>query len=196
MTRKTDFKKDCKEWSYRKRFLEALLVSSLSENNFRLPTIEEFILSEVVNGTIEYVGGDAGQVDYQGSRLDRSTFEGRLHKYFESEMEAHSKGKLNPKIREAINKLCGCYYVDPTGPDRPYPHTELYDHFRGPFGGGICQVIGRSTFSLPHDTFIKVQEKVLSSLSSPEKKNIIGIGKAMRKYVNRDLEFIGKTYNW
>jgi len=196
MAKKFDFKKDEEEWSYRRHLLEALLVSSVSEDRFRLPTIEEFILSEVVNGTIEYIGGNVGQIDYQKFRFDRNSFERELNKYFEAEMRAHSKGKLNPKFKKAVTKLCEHYYVNPTGPDRPYPYTELYAHFKGFGGGGICPVIMQSSFSLPQETIIRVQREVLPELSNPEKRDVEGISKAMRKYIDRDLEFIGKTYHW
>jgi len=194
MAKKLDFKKDL-EWGYRRNLLEALLVSSVSKESFRLPTIKEFILNEVVNGTIEYIGGNAGQIDYKKFRFDRNTFEIELERYFEAEMKAYSKEKLNPKVNKAITKLCKHYFVYPTGPDRPYPHTELYTHFNG-FGAGICPVIMESSFSLPQDTIIRVQRKVLPALSNPEKKDIEGIGKAMRKYIDRDLEFIERTYHW
>lgn len=193
---KSDIKSDREEWSYRRHLLEAFLVSSVSEDSFRFPTIEEFILSELVNGTIEYIGGNAGNIDYQKFTYNRNDFEKELCNYFETEMSAHSKGKLNSDIREAIVELCGHYYVNPTGPDSPYPETELYTHFKGFCGGGICPVITQSSFSLSQDIIANVQKNVLPRFSDSEQKDIVGIGKSMRPYIDRDLEHIKETYLW
>ena len=169
---------------------------STTDKSFRIPTIEEFVLSEVVNGTIDYFGGKAGKVTYQKMRNGNS-FERALFEYFEKELKSHSKGKLNPHIRESIRKLCKPYSVNPTGPDRPYLQTELYVHFSGkPFGGGVCPVNMRSTFSLPQETVVKVEKEVLPKLSNPERRDVEGIGKAMRKFIDNDLGFIRERYHW
>src|SRR4030042_5959859 len=97
-----DFTQDWKEQDYRRHILEALLVASASDS-FKLPTIKEFILSEIVNGTIEHIGGNAGQIDYQKFRFDVG-FERKLYEYLVSEMESRP-GTLNPKVSKAINKL-------------------------------------------------------------------------------------------
>lgn len=190
MTKKFDFKKDMKEWKYRRTVLEALLYHSTKKDNFILPTKEEFILSEVVNGTIEYIGGNAGRISYQKS--DRNMFEFDIYKYFENEMK-NSKRRLNPAINGAITKMVKYEMRCPGGPDRPYPYTEVYSFFRGfGGGGGICPVIMESTFSLPYETVIRIKREVLPSFSDFEIKDIEGIGKSMRKYIKDDLKFIYK----
>ncbi len=186
-------------YRYRDNLFKSILVSSVSEDKPRLPTIEEFILSEVVNATIEYIGGNAGQIDYQKfkkSNVRHTLYEWEINDYLEKEIKAHSEGKLHPRVKESIAKLCERYTVYPY-PERPYHRTELYDVFKGPFSGGrICQVIMRSSFSLPQETIIEVQKKIIPSLSGQEKKDIQGIGKAMRKYIDKDLEYIAHTYYW
>lgn len=195
MSKVRDLNKDREEWNYRKNLLDALLILSVCEDSYRLPTIKGFILSEVVNGTIEYVGGNAGQIDYQKYRFDRDVFEEELSKYFKEEMKAHSDGRLTYKVKEAITKLCEHYYADTTGVDRPHSTTELYSHlkgFRSIFPPGILE----STFSLSHDTITRVHKEVLPLFSEQEKRDIEGISKAMRKYINKDLRFIEQTYHW
>ena len=56
------------EWT----ILKTLLVSSttINEEIVGLPTIKQFILSEVINGTIEYVGGNVGQIIYAQQKKD------------------------------------------------------------------------------------------------------------------------------
>ncbi len=194
MRKMNDFKKYVEEARYRKGILEAILVSSITEERYELPTIQEFVLSELVNGTIEYIGGDPGKVNYQ--RFRQGTFERCLWGYYEEEIKLYSKGKLNPKIREAITKMVNYDIVDPSGPDRPYPKTELYTFFKGSMGGGICGVIMKSTFSLPQEITDKVKREIIPTLSNTERKTVEGIGKSMRKYIDEDLEFIKGRYRW
>lgn len=194
MAKKIDFRKLNRDYIYERNVLKALLVASTSEDNLRFPTIKEFILSEVVNGTIEYIGGNAGEVNYQS---EGGAFEINLYKYFKSEIETHSKGKLNPKIREVLDSLCEYHLESPTGPDGSFLETKLYNHFKGRCGGyGICQLPTSSSFSLPQDLVIEVNRQILPSLSNEERRDILGIGKSMREYVDRDLEFMAQTSHW
>ncbi|MBI2663419.1 hypothetical protein HYX15_02695 [Candidatus Woesearchaeota archaeon] len=184
------------KFDYRKGLLGALLVSSTTENDFLLPTIEEFVLSEIINGTIDYINGNAGKLSYHDFRFNRNHFEREIWKYFESELKS-SKRELNSKIMDSITTMCKYYMVTPDGPDRPYPETELYILFKGPFGsGGICPVLMRSAFSLPQELVLKVQRELIPLLSEAEKRDIKGIGKSMRKYISKDLGFIRETYHW
>lgn len=137
-----------------------------------------------MNGTIEYTGGNAGQIDYQKFRFNRDSFERELGKYFEGEMESHSKGKLNPKFEKAIVKLCEHYYVSPSGPDSPYPDTELYNHSNGFGEGGICPVIRRSFFF-----FITSR----NNNESP-KRNTSSIVKSRKERCRRDWQSNEKIY--
>lgn len=179
---------------YRKGLLEALLVASTTESDFRLPTIEEFILSEVVNGTIDYVNGNAGRINYHDFKY-KSHFEKEICKYLQSELES-SKKELNPKIKESIMTMCEYYLTPSAGPERPSPETELYYLFNGPYGNGICPVLMRSTFSLSQELVVRTQNEIIPRLSEHEKKDIIGIGKSTRKYISKDLGFIRETYHW
>jgi len=191
--RLADFKKEIEEMRYRDRILEALLVSSITEDNSRLPTIQEYILSEVVNGTIDYAGGNAGKINYQKFRHDRNKYENELIKYFKEEM-SETKGEMSPKIRESIQKMTDCHWVYVPEPGDNYPTCELYGCFRG--FGGICPVTFHSSFSLPLELVVRVQKEVLPSLSKDERRDVKGIGKAMRKYINDDLEYIREHYHW
>jgi hypothetical protein len=192
-----DSRKEMELWMYRHNILEAILVESMTKNRLRFPTIKEFILSELVNGTIDYIEGKSRQVEYQQFKLKSDIFERELYESFESQMIAHSRGKLNPKVRRALMKLCEDYYVHPTGPDsRPYLHTELYTHFKGFGGGGICPIVMESSFSFPYDAVIRVQKQVIPSLSAPERRDVEGIGRAMGKHIDNDLKFIGRKYHW
>jgi len=191
MTENLDQAKDIEPHKYNRNLLEALLVSSISKDDSRFPSIEEFILSEIVNGTIEYIGGNSGQKDYQKLRYIDG-FEKEIGVYFESEMNAHSQEKLDPTIRDALIKLCQYYYENPIGSDaNQQPRTELYNHF-----AEICPVAAQSTFLLHQDNIIRARQEFISKLSDSEKKDIEGIGKTMRKYIDKDVKFIREKYYW
>jgi len=190
-------KKFKRDWLYQKGILEAMLHSSRTEDNLKLPTIKEFILSELVNGTIDYVGGEAGEFNYQ-KHQDRhmdSSYETRMWDYY-NEKTKDMKDRLNPKISKAINEMVKPEWHRPGGPDRPYCSTRLYDLFMGHWGSGICNVIMDSIFTLPYETVLKIENKVMPSLTETEKRDVRGIGKSMARFVDEDLRFINKTYMW
>lgn len=191
-----DITKSIEDSEHRRKVLEALLVAATPNGN-RLPTIEEFILSEVVNGTLEYVNAKAGEITYAKERAkhaDPKTYESKLYAYYHEEMR--NTEKLSENIRTAIGKLVEAVWHHPY-PGDSYCDTDLHAQFKG-FGGvgGICQVIAQSTFSLPHELVLKVQKEIMPSFSESERKDIMCIGEAMRKYIKEDLEYIQKQYHW
>jgi hypothetical protein len=199
MTRKLNAIKRLNKWwedyGYRRNILESILVSSTTNEQMRFPTIKQFILSEVVNGTIAYTGGNAGQFYYRKPKSSEDGFEYGIWNYLKSETKK-SKVKLSPTIGEAINKLCEMRIVPAEGPmGRSYADTELYNQFKDEWGS-ICEVDRYSSFSLPQETVVCVQKKFLPKLSIPEITDIMGIGKAMRPFIEKDLEFVKKQYHW
>jgi hypothetical protein len=185
-----DFELYKQNLKYRNNVLEAILFSSLTPERLRLPTGPEFILSELVNGTIEYIGGNAGKMNYRNFEEGHYEFRRRMEKYLSEEMRKFSKGKLDPKIGNAVNKLCECYYPDSS--DKTRVEVNFFSHFNW----GICQSTNQSTFSLPYDLVIKTREKTIPSLSDSERKDVEGIGKSLGKYLDKDLEYIKKNYFW
>ena len=177
--------------SYKRKLLEAILVSSISEKSFRFPTIKEFILSELVNATIEYIDGNAGKIFYQDFRM-RDDFLDEIYNYLEDEIKISHKEKLSNNIKTAIKELCQPYTVF-SGFDKPHYHTELFDIFN--IISGDKTVFYTTMFSLPQEVLIRAN-KELSSFSRPEKNDINGIGKLMRKYIDNDLGYIANHYFW
>jgi hypothetical protein len=182
MSKKHDIlKRSIEEMDYKMVLLEAVLVSSISEENSRIPTVKEFILSELVNGTIEYIGADAGRFTYQNLR-DKGNYRWEICKYFKSEFDKHATGKLDPKILNALNSLCKL---------RDFSTTHTEELFRR-----ICPVDMHSIYSPPYDSVLKMYKQTLPSFTERERENIVGIGKAMRKFIDKDLEYITKNFSW
>ncbi len=186
----TTIQKQINETLFQKDILQALLVNSIVDENSKLPTIEQFILSEVVNGTIDYAGGKGGEIRYR--RIGHEdAFERLLWKEYEKRIKGIKK-KVAPKIESTITNMVKYYYIDPTGPARPYPRTKLYHCFEA----YVERLAYHSTSPLMERQILKVKEEIMPSLSESEQKSIIGISEEMRKYVEGDLKFIGKRYHW
>ena len=176
--------------------LETLLVSSTinDEEILSLPTIKQFILSEVINGTIEYVEGDAGQITYTQQQRDpnfsNSLFANRICNYFEEEIKNY-RTELDPNIREAITQLVKYSPPQITGPELSDPYIPLYDLFYN-----LHPPLTISTWSLPYKMVNKVNTQILPSLPNSERKDIEGIARCMRGYIQEDLKHIKEDYLW
>ena len=198
------------DMEYDRDILQALLYYSTTEDDFMLPTIEEFILSEVVNGTLDYLGRDSGKVRYQDFRGDRNSFEKGIWDYFERESGLSDKevvkktlcdyfeeesvlsgAEIDSDVIASISRMAGYHIVYPDGPDGPYPKAGLYSTFKSvlPTGAGMS-----STFSLPQGVIYHVQKEVIPSLSGVVRADVEAIGKIMRKYINEDLVYIREKY--
>jgi hypothetical protein len=189
---KFDLSKKIKDNEYNRQFLEAIIFSSISEKSSEIPTIKEFILSEVINGTIDYIGGNVGKITYQNSTEngENDLFEIKICKYLKQEIHSHNNGLLEPKIMKALNDICKDHYKDFGDESRGCHTTELYDQFLN-----ISQDYEHSIFSPFTDTIPRNKESINHSFSAAEKTNIEGIGKAMRKHVDNDIIYIRKNYS-
>lgn len=189
-------KKDIERNKELARVLHGVLFFASNEGKLTMPSVEKFILSEVVNGTIAYIGGEAGRVTSLNHRLMPSGFEVQLWQYFQTEMDAHSKGKLNPRIRKAIYGLCEPHRRLEPAPDRGiYLSTELYAHFNG-VGHRFCGTFSQSTFSPEAGLIYHLKEEVLPEFSGAELRSIQGIGEAARPFVEEDVRYIRERFHW
>jgi len=176
--------------------LETLLVSSTitDEEIISLPTIKQFTLSEVINGTIEYIGGNAGQITYTQQQhndpFSNDLFADRICKHFEEEIKNYGMG-LDPNIRKAITKLVKYSPPQITGPELSEPYIPLYSLFYE-----LHPPLTTSTWSLPYETVKKVKDQILPFLSDSERRDINGIANCMRKYIQEDLTYIREHYHW
>ncbi|MEA2004185.1 MAG: hypothetical protein U9O53_04485 [archaeon] len=142
------------DMEYDRDVLQALLYYSTSEDDFMLPTIEEFILSEAVNGTLEYLGRDAGKVRYQDFKGGRDSFESAVWDYFEEEPVLSDK-VIDPDVMASISRMAGYHIVYSDGPDRAYAKVGLYSTFKSVLLSGMSM---SSTFSLMQKDVYHVQK--------------------------------------
>ncbi len=178
--------------------LEAITYFCRTPKKPRLPTIEQYILAELVNAAVEYSTGKKGEIDYRELNFSlgyRGAYECRAWDYYNKQLSGAEKPC--PEIRRAIDDLLEPHFVSPGGPCDPYYNTDLYLCWKGFAGGGICNVVMQSSFSLDEETLRKIKRETLPSLPKQEMRDdCLSIGLLMRKYVQEDLKEIKKNYHW
>ncbi|MFZ5955507.1 MAG: hypothetical protein ACOYT4_03705 [Nanoarchaeota archaeon] len=195
------WKEDPKELEFRRNVLEAILVNSNQENEFKFPTIPQFISEGLANAAIDHFSNKHIESPLLYRENDEK-FEESLRDHFiqnlNSELKAYFYNVESnfSKILEVVYKLI--LPMQATGDhEKNYLTCELYEFYKGQNGhGGICNVAYESTFELPKDLIQKVQSEVMPNLDEKEKTDIKKIGKSMRRYIKEDLEFIRQQYSW
>ena len=169
-----------------KRDLVSTLLLSYSVGQ-SIPKAEEYVLSELVNGTIDYAGGDAGLLAYNEMRSD-PRYEEIMYDYLEEELR-HAPKDISPNIESAILDLCAPYMAH-NPPDQPCMWTELYDILGIPgWPTGTMRTDNGHTYMFTVDA-LERKNDLLKRFSAPERDDIEGIASSMRKYLDEDICFI------
>jgi hypothetical protein len=182
--------KSLREYHRRRDLFKSILVSTTTEETSTTPWVREFIFDELVNGTIEYIGGEAGKIRYQDGHPESPNFERSLAKCLREEIEKNPK-ILPAMLRDYLLTMVDHTFTNPTCINEGETNCELYGHL-----APIPHLYAHSRSRLDSDLIAKVRNEILPSFSEREKKAIVGIGKAMRVFMNKDLEYIAKTYHW
>ena len=178
------------EARYELNIVKTMLYFSTRDESIELPTIEELVHSEIIHAVVDYETGK--ESIYQPPRGDYK-LEKEMWEYFKREVPQN--GRLPLKIHNALTHILEATWERDCIGDGEY--DSLFNTiFKGGFGGGICEVITHSTFSLPQILIQKVEKEILPPLPCEEKTVLETIGKNMRKYIDRDLDYIRKTYHW
>ena len=161
-----------------------LLSCSLGQS---IPKAKEYVLSELVNGTIEHAGGDAGLLAYSEMRSD-PRYEEIMYDYLEEEIR-HAEQDISPNIESAILDLCAPYMThDP--PERPCMRTELYDILDVPgWPVGTMRTYDGHAYMFTTGV-LECKDKLMGRFSASERDDIEGIANSMRKYLDHDIDFI------
>ncbi|MBI4146619.1 hypothetical protein HY489_04760 [Candidatus Woesearchaeota archaeon] len=169
--------------------LKALLVESSRATQFCVPARPEFIMSEIANGTIAHVGGDAGKQVYRGCPVFGPEFELLMNEEYDAQL-ARAPRKLVPSINSAIKALIE-EKEEWAPPERPYFSCRTYPHFRT-----LRPSTGKSTWELSY-SLVRTGEKLLNSgFSNEEKNDLIGIAEKMKPFLREDLAHIRRNYRW
>ncbi len=184
--------KEVQESVKRSRILEAILVSSTSRESFRFPAKKEYILSELVNATIECLGGKPRKVTYSqfhGYFTNIGEYEKRLLDYFETEVSKLKK-EIHPDLIESIRILTGSKLIPPScGLYEPELKCELYEEIDGTFG--LCRARAmESSFSLTQAVLFSTESFLEEN--SEYREDIINLGKVMRKHIDKDFKEMKK----
>ncbi len=182
---------------FQKKILESVLVASiLNDSQIRFPKRKELILNELIKGTINYIGGEIPKVSNLDLSEETNYNSRRICRCFETEMESpDAKILLSRNFRNAIGALCyGRWHRTGKQPD--------YDiHFDVGFYPLLEKILledvnslgyNPKTFSLPLDFISKVKKQDYPNFSPDVLEDVLGVGKSMRKYIEQDLDFIGR----
>jgi len=187
----TDFEQKIERYDGRRNLFESFLVCSMQKGRKEFPTIEKFLLSELINGVVTYVGGKVEQVDYWAYYFGDGGLEEKLVKeIFQREMTEERRKKIQPKIMRAIDKMINYSYVSPSGLSfDTFPYCEVYG-----FAGDIFGV--PKPISYLTDNVINRADEMLTSLKEQERENVYGIGRVMRPFIEQDIDYIKRVYFW
>ena len=161
-----------------------ILVSSIDGERDRFRTVSPFVLSEVINGTINYIGGKSGKVLYWNCRVPE--FRRKIVDYFDMEL-VRQDDVLSSEIK---NKLVSMTRLKlrPCPQDRHDFITSLDEYFQG------NKTRPCSSYRLSSEFVDKVNEGI-RRYHSFECIDVKRIGEETRGFIEDDLKFIAENYS-
>lgn len=193
---KEEFRKKRQQGDFQRHVLEVLIYFASERGRNRLPTIEEFILSEVVAATIEYLTGAEYCFTYHRLEDGREYFtvaDGWEWKTNKAMAEALDRfgDKLNPVLSETLKELTKLeFHYDAMGGKGH--DSWLYTWYKH----RICHILMVSTFSLSVEFVEKVKKEVIPLLDAETLQYCKAIATIMKKYIRQDVELIKRRYRW
>ncbi len=168
--------------------VDSIIYFSTAGRDKRLPSSVHVVYRELCDATVEYISRrrerfqperitvrrQEGEKVYWSPELG---FEQRMWDYLHKNLKEHGN-KLAPKVRSGIEEMLEPAFVSGQG-DKGYNYL-LLSHF----DLDIVGVIARPT-NLQLETKQWVQ-KVIPALTPKERRDVQGIGKAMRRYILMD----------
>lgn len=182
-------KKFLEESEYERNVFNALLVSSIKEDYSKLPRSKKAILSAIVNGTLCYLGRDAGRLRFYDFQNEKN-FEKEFTKYFQDEMKKINNNEPSKIIRK-INEMVQYEYSSAL--TSKYPTCKLYNHFRrfkedhGLEKGPI--------FSVCFEKISDIEKNLKKIFNKKEREEIEKIGKPVSEYLNEYVYHIERNLN-
>jgi hypothetical protein len=113
---------------FQRKLVESLLAASAETGYQTFPSKSEYILSEVVNGTIDYLGGEGGKIRfYPGS--DTFQFHTQIYEELKNNLDSQDE-KLQPRINQTLLIL-----VEPRD-----IHRDVITPLEALYGGGTSGI--------------------------------------------------------
>lgn len=184
------------KWDFQRHVLEVLVYFASEKGQKRLPTIEQFVLSEVVAATIEYLTGQEYLFTYHRSEngteyiREADDWEWKTNKAMAETLERFGD-KLNPALRKALKELTEIKFSsDAMG--WKGTNSSLYTWYKH----SICFSGMVSTFSLSVEFINEVEREVIPELGAKTIRHCQAIAELMKKYLERDFDLIKRKYHW
>lgn len=182
------------DYLFEKEIFNGILVFSLQEGKFKFPAQKELVLSELVKGTIDYLGGRVPKIETSEIIKEPKYHSSQLCHKLEREIDSEDAiALLEPKFRKTMKSLCkGSWYRIET------PEVEnCFDVGFYPYLENLTRDIFQGeplekTFSLPYELVDKIRKQPMPCISGDVLENILGVGRCMRNYIEKDLDFIGR----
>lgn len=166
--------------------LEGLLFLASEKGSTPLPSLEAYLASSIVAGTYEYVTGQEFQEGHtECLGFNRDPWICRINKGLEV---LDGQNKFNPALAEAINSWARIRWMHDHG--ESWWESEI--RYWLMFGGHNRM---QSTFALAVPQAREI-EKDLEALDPDTLRHMTNIAEIMKKYIQRDLEYIDKHYRW
>lgn len=174
-----------RDYEYITKVLKALLYLSSKDSEFTLPTLDEALSSEIVNGTITHIKGSPNEYSYSKKHKDPNSqwYGYKLWTYFEKELEKNGN-KLDPKIKAALIELIK--------KDQSYQSKTGLEHILNQQKGFLPEVA--LVVSLPYKVVKDIERDILPSFSEQERKDLEGIADSMKEFIREDSERIMKYF--
>lgn len=160
-----------------RKIITAILAETGEEE---LPTIGEFVASELVNGALDYSGIERAEVTAIKYHLSAIRNEYELAIYHEALKLEHSK--IEPRITKQV--------IGAVTPFNERLEIDLYLEMI------IFEGIMKSRSELPRKLTREVKTIIMPSLTEQEQHDITGIAQSMKPYLTQDLKFIKKNFLW
>lgn len=184
-----DFQQRAKEEQRRSRFeavvLEGLLYLATDRGASSLPSLEEYLVSEIVAGTCEYVTGEFQNGHSECEGFMRDSWISRVNRSLEN---LSSQTKFSPALAEAIKSLAHIRWCHDHGESWWKSQIRCWLMF-----GEHNRM--QSTFAFTVSQARKIEES-LKTLDPDTLRHMENIAEIMKRYIKADLVYIAQHYRW
>ena len=165
--------------------LKSLFVSSSENDKLVLPAEKEYLLEELVLGTLDYIDGPqiARKREFKSEKA-KTIFHNNLDNRIEW---LKNPIGLDSDIGITLYELVHSYKEN-CSPDSL--NTPFYDLFRNEFEREFLQLSDAGISTVPPQVISYIKEIIMPSFKQKQQVDIFGIGNCMKPYIIEDLEYL------